>query len=408
MTGVGQLAKHLTDDNHREVLERAKHKTMREIDLLVAELAPEPERASRLAVVPKCTAAKPAVAHIGTLLVDQNPALLEHAATRTGDALFREHSQGLAADVSPALASQTIAACVTDSSTGHAAAHRTQPRAPDPRPIAPERFRLSVTLSQEGYARLRQLQALWAHRVPDGDPALIVEKALQALLEQSLKEKASQTKRPREPRETTANTPRVEEEKNASRTIPAAVRRAVWARDEGRCAFVSATGHRCATDRCLEFHHVKPWARGGTHGVDNIELRCRAHNQLQAERDYGRLSMDSRRGKHRVEEKRVRYERVVTVRAAQKPTSKRSLCGSPRLGAVPMTRAQRASYALGSAADLGPTFLQRVRTLGEDPAVDPYNRARLVATVIQGMPSEDRSYQRLPPEARALVAGWFR
>ena len=43
LSAIMQLAKHLTEDNHRALLVRAKHKSSREIDLLVAELAPRPD-----------------------------------------------------------------------------------------------------------------------------------------------------------------------------------------------------------------------------------------------------------------------------------------------------------------------------------------------------------------------------
>ncbi|HSL20539.1 MAG TPA: HNH endonuclease [Vicinamibacterales bacterium] len=71
-----------------------------------------------------------------------------------------------------------------------------------------------------------------------------------------------------------------------SRRIPAAVRREVWARDGGRCAFVGRQG-RCTETGFLEFHHVAPYARGGEARPDNIALRCRAHNAYEAELDFG-------------------------------------------------------------------------------------------------------------------------
>ena len=67
-----------------------------------------------------------------------------------------------------------------------------------------------------------------------------------------------------------------------SRHIPAEVRRAVWTRDDGQCAFVGASG-RCGERGRLEFHHVRPFAAGGAATVENIELRCRAHNVYEAE-----------------------------------------------------------------------------------------------------------------------------
>jgi hypothetical protein len=60
----------------------------------------------------------------------------------------------------------------------------------------------------------------------------------------------------------------------------------VWARDDGRCAFIGADG-RCGETGWLELHHVLPFARGGPTTAANLELRCRAHNAYEAERDFG-------------------------------------------------------------------------------------------------------------------------
>jgi 5-methylcytosine-specific restriction endonuclease McrA len=73
----------------------------------------------------------------------------------------------------------------------------------------------------------------------------------------------------------------------SSRYIPAEVKRAVWARDRGRCAFVSQAGHRCSETGELEFHHVNPHGDGGLPTTKNIELRCRGHNQYEADQYYG-------------------------------------------------------------------------------------------------------------------------
>ena len=81
-----------------------------------------------------------------------------------------------------------------------------------------------------------------------------------------------------------------------SRAIPAYVRREVFKRDEGRCAFVNAEGRRCESAWQLEFHHCVPYGREGPHSTGNIELRCRAHNQFEAELEYGRELMEVRRG----------------------------------------------------------------------------------------------------------------
>jgi hypothetical protein len=83
------------------------------------------------------------------------------------------------------------------------------------------------------------------------------------------------------------------------RHVPAALRRAVFERDKGRCSFRSDSGQRCRETAHLELHHLVPFARGGEHRLDNVTLRCRAHNALAAEQDFGRdfvaLARDSSR-----------------------------------------------------------------------------------------------------------------
>ena len=65
------------------------------------------------------------------------------------------------------------------------------------------------------------------------------------------------------------------------RHIPV-LKREVWERDQGQCAFVGAVG-RCTERGFLEYHHRIPFADGGATNLDNLELRCRAHNAFEAE-----------------------------------------------------------------------------------------------------------------------------
>jgi hypothetical protein len=71
------------------------------------------------------------------------------------------------------------------------------------------------------------------------------------------------------------------------RHIPAAVKRAVRERDQDQCTFQSESGQRCPARTRLEFDHVEPVARGGQATVDGMRLRCRAHNQYDAECTFG-------------------------------------------------------------------------------------------------------------------------
>ena len=143
-------------------------------------------------------------------------------------------------------------------------------------PLAPERYKVQFTINRETYDKLRRVQDLMRHSVPDGDPAAVFDRALTALLVELEKSRIASTSRPR-----TAS-PSV----SGSRHIPASVRREVWRRDEGRCTFRGTRG-RCAETGFLEFHHVRPFAVGGAADTRNIELRCRAHNQYEAELFFG-------------------------------------------------------------------------------------------------------------------------
>jgi hypothetical protein len=54
-------------------------------------------------------------------------------------------------------------------------------------------------------------------------------------------------------------------------------------------------GNRCSGTRAMEYHHIRPYGKGGGHQANNIALRCRAHNQHQADLDFGRDFMDRKR-----------------------------------------------------------------------------------------------------------------
>ena len=124
---------------------------------------------------------------------------------------------------------------------------------------------------------LEMAQDLLRHTIPSGDPAQIVGRALQVLVEDLVRRKFAVTRRPR------ASQGQADE----SRNIPAEVQRAVFIRDRGRCSFIGTGGRRCGERAFVEFHHVIPYAAGGRPTVENIALRCHAHNTYEAEVFYG-------------------------------------------------------------------------------------------------------------------------
>jgi 5-methylcytosine-specific restriction endonuclease McrA len=152
-------------------------------------------------------------------------------------------------------------------------------------PISADRFAIQLTVDRSTRDKLNYARELLSHSIPSGDLAAVVDRALDVLIGRLEKRKLAATRRPRSPR-TRSTRPR---------TVPADVRRLVWARDEGRCTFVGATGRRCAASAFLEFDHVVPVARGGRSTVDGLRLRCRAHNQYRAERAFGAEFMAEKR-----------------------------------------------------------------------------------------------------------------
>jgi hypothetical protein len=62
------------------------------------------------------------------------------------------------------------------------------------------------------------------------------------------------------------------------RSIPRAVKLAVWHRDSGRCVV-------CGAQRPLHFDHIVPYSQGGTSvAAENIQLLCARHNLAKGAR----------------------------------------------------------------------------------------------------------------------------
>ena len=160
------------------------------------------------------------------------------------------------------------------------AAPQVEQLAPRPKvaPVAPERFLLQLTIGRSTHDKLRYAQALLSHQAPSGDVAEVLDRALDALIPKLEKTKFAATDKPRASRRRSSV---------SNRHMPAAVKRAVWERDGGQCTFVGPAGHRCAARKFLEFDHGEEVARGGEATVENIRLRCRGHNQFEAECTFG-------------------------------------------------------------------------------------------------------------------------
>jgi len=239
LSAIRLLAPHLTPDNFDRLTREAEGKRIEGIKLLIAALKPQP-----------------AVPFVVRKLPEPKPA---SRATPAGSPSTDEPTMSLSELVTP-----PVAAAAPPSS-----------RRPTVAPLSESHYKLQVTISASARERLSQIQDLMRHRIPNGDPAAIVEHALEVLHAQLLREKAAIVRKPRAGK--SAREPR-------GRCIPARVKRDVFRRDEGKCAFVAADGRKCGSTSGVEFHHVQPYAAGGEASVKNIAMRCRAHNGFEWER----------------------------------------------------------------------------------------------------------------------------
>jgi hypothetical protein len=239
LSAVCMLAAHFTDENFEELVAAATHRTKRQIELMLVARAPRrdvPERLSPLG----------------------------------------SDGTGLAPQLAPGRveAGEDADGPVTTRTT----------------PLAPERYALQLTIDEATHQKLMRAQALLRHRVPSGDLAEVIDRALDSLLAVLVRDRFAITEKPRAVRA---------DPEPAGRGIPADVRRAVHQRDGEQCTFVSADGTRCPERGFLELDHVDPVALGGTSTAANVRVLCAAHNRYEAERRLGREYVEARRRERR-------------------------------------------------------------------------------------------------------------
>jgi hypothetical protein len=191
LAGLRVLVPHLTEENHQEVLAEAAGRSKREIEELAARLAPQPPVPDAIRKLPERVA--------------------------------RESASPAATPV-----------------VRRAEAHR-----PVVAPLSAETFKFQFTGSREVRDKLRRAQDLLRHRVPNGDLAVVFEKALDALLCNLMKERFAVGRKPRRQQSSAAVS-------STSPHIPDSIKREVYARDEGRCAFVAEDGRRCSETGWLD------------------------------------------------------------------------------------------------------------------------------------------------------------
>lgn len=281
LTAVRLLAPHLTAENHLELLAAARHQGKRAVEVIVAGVRPMPDVPATIRKLPDDTSSAPSAR------------------------LAMESSTGPVVEASRELCVKPLIEPPTEvpigppamslvASSGHPCA-----RPASITPLAPGRYRVQFTAGQEMHDELQEARELLRHQIPDGDPARVLQQALTLLVKTLRARKHGAVVRPRgqppatsgpaltNPGPAPTHPASAHVSSNTSRRIPSDVRRAVWNRDGARCTFLAPSGYRCSTRGMLEFHHAEPFAVGGASSVENITLRCRAHNAHEARVGFG-------------------------------------------------------------------------------------------------------------------------
>ena len=142
LTGIAKLAPHLTPENRDALLKRATHKSKRQIEGLVAAIAPRPDVPAVMRKLPERT----------TLRTPALPA----GANRAMASLLELCPDGVVPLApAPTPASPSVV-----------------------QPLAPARYKVQFTASAELQDKLERLRALMRSQVPDGDLAAIIGQAV--------------------------------------------------------------------------------------------------------------------------------------------------------------------------------------------------------------------------------------
>ncbi len=340
LTGLLMIAPYLGGPRHAEVIERARFRAKREIARLIAEIDPKPEVPARIEPVAPAAPRRAAARAIASAFVGPVRSLPE--GDRPADWIDPPPpaNVGAASEVADPEQARELA-------EAEAALDRAWLAKQQARPERSLRFRVQFTAEQEYVdlieeafdllglgkraaslpelqlralrefvERLRQRRTGTKRSAPEaarktvpsrrpatparetvtsGAPAALARKAVTAGAPTALAREGVPSRAPAAlAREAvTSRAPAA----LARRHVIAAIRREVWARDAGQCAYTDPRGRRCPETGSLELHHREAHAMGGPDTVDNLELRCPPHNLLAAEQDFGRSHMDCKRGK---------------------------------------------------------------------------------------------------------------
>lgn len=178
-------------------------------------------------------------------------------------------------------------------------------------PLSSDTYLVQLTVSADTHAKLVQARDLLRHCHPDGNLAAVVDRALDALIEQLRKRQFGSDKG--SSRKTSAGT--------KTGAVSRAARREVFERDGEQCTFRSKTGERCSAKVFLQADHVLARALGGSGEASNLQVLCGSHNRLKARKELGVTRVQSKIAR--------RGRKAPTLMASVAPAGSVEEVGSP-------------------------------------------------------------------------------
>lgn len=146
-------------------------------------------------------------------------------------------------------------------------------------PLSIDRIRVGFDAGVGMLGLIKRATQILRHKFPEGKLEDVVKEALEFFLDKKDPQRKLAIKKP-EPLVKDSE-PRLLRTSRAGGYVPAAVKSAVWKRDDGRCTWRFEDGLVCGSREFVEFDHVRPVAEGGRSDVRNLRLLCRVHNQMR-------------------------------------------------------------------------------------------------------------------------------
>jgi hypothetical protein len=233
------LGPHLTKENISQVLLRAKYRTKKEIARLVRELDPLPEVPPRIEPLGPAPARRVSGAPTWQAFVRSLCPVRELSpGDRPSDWMEDENEGEAVAPAGFSLSDGEVVSASVDASG----------QTPPAESLSPQCYKVQFTAGEEYVKLVEEAQALLSHSVPRATLDEIQLRAMRALVTelkrrkhavvarpQSRAEPKVEVKHPQSDAEPGQSQVESKSPRRRGRHVPAAVRRAVFERDEGRC-----------------------------------------------------------------------------------------------------------------------------------------------------------------------------